>query len=107
LILAAAMAPLASCAPVARDRTSDLVVYGLVEDVDHEVLDEWGINVAITAKLSITRVVRGTPPSRSLTIKYITHSGIPPGHAVRLRLRYSKEGYWLVCAEGGRGYRCP
>lgn len=106
-ILAAAMAPVETCASVGRDQSGDLIVYGRVKDLEHEVLDEFGMNVAVTAALTITRVVSGSPPSRRLTIKYITHSGIPPGRPVRLRLRHSKDGYWLVCAAGGRGYRCP
>lgn len=88
-------------------RTEDLVVWGRVKSLDYEALDEFGFNGQITARLTITRVVRGRPPSSVLTIKYIAHTNYVEDRAFRFHLRRSKDGAWLACSDGGgRGYVC-
>ena len=106
-ILAAALAPDAGAAPVSFNKATDLVVFGRVTTLSYEVLDEFGMNSAIVARLTITRVVRGRPPSSVLTIKYVGHSALVADHEFRFHLRPSKEGTWLVCNDsGGIGYIC-
>ena len=83
-----------------------LVVFGKVKTLDTEVLDDLGLNVRITARLRITRVVSGHPPSSTVKILYIAHMSMPKNEEVRLRLRRSDNGLYLVCSEGGRGYIC-
>ena len=106
-ILTATLAPAAGAAPVSFNKATDLVVFGRVTTLSYEVLDEFGINSAIVARLTITRVVRGRPPSSVLTIKYITHSDLVADREFQFHLRRSKEGTWLVCNDGGGpGYIC-
>ena len=106
-ILAATLGPAAGAAPVSFNKATDLVVFGRVTTLSYEVLDEFGINTAITARLTIKRVVRERPPSSVLTIKYIGHSALVADREFRFHLRPSKEGTWLVCNDrGGPGYIC-
>ncbi|HEV7341083.1 MAG TPA: hypothetical protein VGN68_05560 [Sphingopyxis sp.] len=89
-------------------QVNDLVVMGKVENgLTYEVLDEFGMNVRITARFTISRVVTGrlTPPV--IKIRYIAHGDMPTDREVELRLRRSDDGIYLVCSEGGgRGYIC-
>jgi hypothetical protein len=102
--LTAALASGAGSARIARD---DLVVEGRVKTLQYEALDEFGLNGQMTARLTITRVVRGRPPSAVLTIRYIEHSYLPEDSELHFHLRPTKSGIWLVCSQGkGRGYVC-
>ena len=97
----------AGCGHVPRSGTDDAVVVGRVQTLDHEVLDEWGLNVQFTGRLNVTRVVSGRPPSAVLTIRYIAHSSLAADREFPFRLRRSEGDVWLVCREGGgRGYVC-
>lgn len=85
----------------------ELVVWGTLKNRSFEVLDEWGLNGCVTAVFRVTRVETGSPPSRTLKIRYIAHSSLEEGVEMRFRLRKSeKTGEYLVCAEGGRGFIC-
>ena len=87
--------------------TNDLVVFGHVETLDYEPIDELAMNARITARLTITRVVSGRPPSAVLTIKYIAHSDLARDRDFRFRLQRSEDGGWVACNdEGARGYIC-
>ena len=91
----------------ARIARNDLVVVGRVKTVDYAALDDFGLNGQMTARLTITRTLRGRPPSSQLTIQYIAHSYLPEDSELRFHLRSTKNGIWLVCREGkGRGYIC-
>ena len=103
----AAAASMAGCTHVQRSST-DLVVIGHVQTLGVEPYpgDDLGMNAIITGRLSITRLISGRPPSSVLTVKYIAHMDRPTGE-MRLHLRRSNEGIWLVCNDGkGRGYIC-
>ena len=107
----AALTPMLSVLPGCAHRSTavaqDLVVRGQVETLSYEALDELGLNGRMTARLTITRVISGRPPSPVLTVRYIAHSYLPADRSVRLRLRRSDEDTWLICSEsGGRGYIC-
>ena len=105
--LAATFAPVARSAPITPNKATDLVVFGRVTTLNYEVLDDLGMSTAITAQLTITRVVRGRPPSSVLTIKYIAHSDRVPDREFRFHLRRSKQGIWLACKDSvGVGYVC-
>jgi hypothetical protein len=97
-------------ASAARDssiQADDLVVFGRVQGLNYESLDEFSMDAQITARLTITRVVRGRPPSSVLTIKYIAHTDYAQDRIFRFHLRRSQEGGWLACSDdGGRGYIC-
>ena len=86
--------------------TDYVVVSGKLKNLDFDVLDEWGMNVRITAQLRVRRVVKGRLKARVLTIRYITHSGLPEDTEIKLRLRRSNDGSYLLCSNGGRGYVC-
>jgi len=105
-VMATTLSPVA----VARDssgQADDLVVFGRVKGLNYESLDEFSIDARITARLTITRVVRGRPPSSVLTIKYIAHTDYAQDRTFRFHLRRSQEGVWLACSDGvGRGYVC-
>jgi hypothetical protein len=77
-----------------------------VENSNQEVLDDLGLNVEFTGRLTITHVHSGSAPSSILSIRYIGHSDLVPDHPVRLHLRRAKDGIWLVCGDRGRGYIC-
>ncbi|MEG3179322.1 hypothetical protein [Sphingomonas sp. LT1P40] len=85
----------------------DLVVFGKLDQQEYsESLDELGLNGLITARLRITRVVSGRPPSELLRIQYIAHTYRSQGRAFLFHLRRSDDGTYLVCGEGGRGFIC-
>jgi len=105
--VATALPPVASAAPDSIIRADDLVVFGRVKGLNYESLDEFSMNAQITARLTITRVVRGRPPSSVLTIKYIAHTDYARDRTFRFHLRRSRDGVWLACSEdGARGYIC-
>ncbi len=80
---------------------------GQIETLSSEVLDEWGLNVAFTGALKITRVLKGNPSGSPLLVRYIAHSAYAPDRESKFRLRPAKNGDWLVCRQGnGRGYIC-
>lgn len=91
----------------ARIARRDLVVVGRVKTVDYAALDDFGLNGQMTGQLTITRTLRGRPPSTQLTVRYIAHSYLPEESELRFHLRSAKNGIWLVCKQGeGRGYIC-
>lgn len=90
-------------AAFARDsgvRADDLVVFGRVKGLKYESLDELFMNTRITARLTITRVVSGRPPSRILTIEYIAHTDYVEDRPFRFHLRRC-----LACLQRRRGTR--
>lgn len=103
----AILAAVAGCAHDGNSPTTDLVVFGKVRTLAYEPLDDLG-DSQITARITITRVLSGRPPSSVLTIKYIAHAGLTPDQEFRFHLQRSTEGIWLVCSggEGRRGYIC-
>jgi hypothetical protein len=106
-ILAATLVQVAACAHTAPTGAGDIVVAGYVEGVSDEVLDELGMNVLFTGRLRVTRVLRGTPPSSPLTIRYIAHTPYASDRVLKLRLRPWGDDAWVVCQPpGGRGYIC-
>jgi hypothetical protein len=85
-VFAATLAPAAGSARTSGIRTNDLIVVGQVRTLKYDVLDELGMNGEITAQLTITRVLRGRPPSSKLTIKYVAHSPLAEDRDVRFHL---------------------
>jgi integration host factor subunit beta len=88
----------------------DLEVVGRLENLDYETIDDpddilghgW-----ITAKLRISRVLRGRSPSRFITIRYLAHTYRTESSPVRLKLRANANGTYTVCAPpGGEGLVC-
>jgi len=105
-LLAIAFVPSAASA---RDgwKQGDLDVYGRVTRLSYESLGDNSWDVAFTARLTITRVVRGRPPARDLTVKYIAHTDLRHDRDFRFHLRQSESGVWLRCGiDGGKGYVC-
>ena len=98
LLLAAAQPPKAPH-PV-----TDLIVVGRLKNVDYALVDDpddllghgW-----ITAELRVERVVHGTAPSRSLTVRYFAHTYRGEGVPMRYRLRPEADGTYIVCAKPG------
>jgi integration host factor subunit beta len=85
-------------------------VVGRIRNLNYEAIDDpedilghgW-----ITARLRISRVLRGRPSSRLITIRYIAHTYRSERSALRLRLRANADGTYTVCAEpGGEGLVC-
>jgi len=106
-VLATTFLPVAGAARESSIQADDLVVFGRVKGLNYESLDEFSMNAQITARLTITRVVRGRPPSSVLTIKYIAHTDYAQDRTFRFHLRRSREGVWLACSDdGGRGSVC-
>jgi integration host factor subunit beta len=61
----------------------------------------------ITAQFRISRVLRGRPTSRLITIRYLAHTYRSERSPIRLRLRANPNGAYTVCAEpGGDGLVC-
>jgi glucose-6-phosphate dehydrogenase assembly protein OpcA len=88
----------------------DLEVIGRLRNVAYESINDpddilghgW-----ITARLRISRVLRGRPSARQITIRYLAHSYRSESSPVRLRLRAGTDGTYTVCAEpGGIGLVC-
>jgi hypothetical protein len=106
-ILAATLVQVAGCAHTAPNGAGDLIVEGYIEGVAEEILDEAGVNVLFKGRLRVTRVLRGTPPSSPLTIRYIAHTPYASDRVLKLHLRRWGDGAWVVCQRpGGRGYIC-
>lgn len=84
----------------------DLVIFGRVKSLKDEAIDDLSMDTLITARLTITRVVRGHPPASVLTIKYVAHTDFVEDREFRFHLRRSKDGIWLACGDGSRGYLC-
>lgn len=88
-------------------RPEDLVVFGELDDQEYMgSMDELGMNGIIEARLRVTRVVKGRPPSLMLKIRYIAHTFRSGDRAFRFRLRRDEDGTYLACSDGGRGYIC-
>jgi hypothetical protein len=108
LVLAAALTVSSGCVHHAAVPSTDLIVYGHVSTLTYEPLDEFGMSGVMTARLTVTRVVKGRAPSSVLAVKYIAHEDLPADQDRRFHLRRSKDGTYLVCRDprGGRGYNC-
>lgn len=108
VILGAALVTASSCAHNTGVADSDLVVFGQVRTLHYEPLDEFGLSGVMTARLTITRVLSGRPPSSGLTVRYIAHSDLPPDEQFRFHLRRAANGIYVVCQLGRkqRGYIC-
>lgn len=88
-------------------RRGDLIVMGHLTTREYEALDEFGASVAMTAELRISRVLQGHAESRNITVRYIAHTDAPKNRELRLHLRRTSGGTWLVCKEGrSEGYIC-
>ena len=88
-------------------RRGDLVVMGHLITREYEALDEFGASVTMTADLRISRVLQGHAPSGKVTVRYIAHTDAPENRELRLHLRRSSGGTWLVCKKGrSEGYIC-
>ena len=106
LLLVASQSP----ASVRPQPPPDLEVIGQLKNLDYESIDDpddllghgW-----VTARLSISRVLRGRSASRLITVRYLAHTYRAEGSPVRLRLRENANGTYTVCAEpGGNGLIC-
>ena len=106
--LAAALTISSSCAHHVAVPSSDLIVSGRVRTLTYDPLDEFGMSGVMTARLTITRVLKGRAPSPVLTIKYIAHTDLPADQDLRLRLRRANDGIYLVCKDerAVNGYIC-
>jgi integration host factor subunit beta len=61
----------------------------------------------ITARFRITRVLRGAPPARLVTIRYFAHAALVKNSRMKIRLRPDADGSFTVCAAPGEnGLRC-
>lgn len=91
-----------------RIRQGDLVVLGYARSRGYEPLDELAMSGMITAELRISKVLRGRPSSRTLTIRYIAHMNLPRNSELRFHLRRdASNNSWMVCKQGGgQGYIC-
>lgn len=88
----------------------DLEVEGRLQNLDYAAIDDpedllghgW-----ITARLRISRVVKGRSASRLITIRYLAHTYRNESSPVRLRLRANANGTYTVCATpDGDGLVC-
>ncbi|MDQ0249199.1 hypothetical protein J2W22_001246 [Sphingomonas kyeonggiensis] len=113
LLLALASVALSQSAPAevtqekARFRPGDLIVKGHVATRDYETLDsEFSLSAIMVADLKISKVLKGRPPSRTLTIRYIAHMDLPRDGEFTFHLRRSA-GRWVACRKGlHEGYVC-
>jgi hypothetical protein len=106
--VAAALTASSGCVHHVEAASTDLIVLGRVRTLTYESLDEFGMSGVMTARLTITRVVKGRAPSSVLTVKYIAHGDLPADQDRRFHLRRANDGIYLVCRDprGGRGYIC-
>lgn len=88
----------------------DLEVVGRLKNLEYAAVDDpqdllghgW-----ITARLRISRVVRGRSPLRLIIIHYLAHTYRNERLPVQLRLRANVDGTYTVCATpGGDGLMC-
>ncbi len=88
----------------------DLEVVGRLKNLHYEPIydpDDILGHGWITARLRISRVLRGRPASRLITIRYLAHTYRYERSLIRLRLRANAKGIYIVCAEpGGIGLVC-
>ena len=106
--MAAALTASSGCVHHAGVPSTDLIAFGHVRTLTYEPLDELGMSGVMTARLTITRVLKGRAPSPVLTIKYIAHTDLPADQELRFHLRRAKDGIYLACRDraGVRGYIC-
>src|SRR3712207_4554877 len=74
IVAAGTLLQVAACAHTSPTEATDLVGIGYAETLDTQVMDALGLDVRFTARLRVTRVLRGMPPSSLLTIRYIAHT---------------------------------
>lgn len=82
----------------------DLEVVGRLTNLGYEPVDDPNDMLGhgwITARLRISRVLRGRLVSRSITVRYLAHTDRAESVPVRLRLRAGKDGGYFVCAARG------
>lgn len=100
---------LATTGPAAQPQPPpDLEVVGqIVRNLDYEGTDDPDDLIGhgwITAHFQITQTLRGRPPSRLITIRYLSHTYRRAHATIRLKLRANANGTHTVCAEPG-GFR--
>ena len=106
-LLMAAQSP----ATVRAQPPPDLEVVGrLLRNLDYESISDPNDLLGhgwVTARLRISRVLRGRTSSRVITIRYLAHTYRAEHSSMRLRLRANANGIYTVCAEpGGIGLIC-
>jgi hypothetical protein len=88
----------------------DLEVIGRLENLSYSAIDDPEDNIGygwITARLHISRVLRSRLSARVLEVRYFAHTYWNDRTRMRLRLRVSADGSYLVCAPRGRaGLQC-
>lgn len=103
------LVPAAALAGPAPARPADVEVIGRLENLTYvSVGDDDGIGHGwITARLHISRVLRGRPTGRVIMIRYFAHTYWDDQVARRYRLRATAGGGYLACAPRGReGVQC-
>jgi len=87
----------------------DVIVIGRIENLSYKLVYDpedllghgW-----ITARLHVTRVLRGYAPSSVLSVRYFAHSYSYGKGDVRLHLRRRSKSTYVICADRGEGVRC-
>lgn len=103
-------AAMQSSASVRPQPPPDLEVVGRLKNLNYESIAEPGDILGygwISARVRISRVLRGHSPSPIITVRYLAHTYRTESSPVRLRLRANSNGTYTVCAEpGGIGLVC-
>ena len=89
--------------------TRDLIVIGRVENLDYKpVYDPEDVlgHGWISARLHVTRALRGSAPASVLSVRYFAHSYRYGDGDVRLHLRRWDNTTYAICADRGDGVRC-
>ena len=61
-----------------------------------------------SAKLHISKVLRGSIRERVISVRYFAHSSFAPQPSRPIRLYRDQAGNYFICAQPeGSGYRCP
>lgn len=111
MILFAAIAATLATPGTSVPAPQDLEVVGrLVKNVGYRSVDIPDDTLGhgwIAARFRITRVLRGTPPARLLTIRYFAHAALVENSKMRVWLRPGADGAYIVCAPpGDDGIHC-
>ncbi|MDG2534475.1 hypothetical protein P6144_12505 [Sphingomonas sp. HITSZ_GF] len=94
----------------APETPGELLVEGRLENLGYAPLDDpddlLGHGV-ITARLHISRVVRGHVRGSVITVRYVAHTYLQGRARAVYRLRRDESGAYLLCGpRGGTGYVC-
>ena len=112
LVSACSTVPIAmsATAPTSFDPSRDLIVIGKLTNQNYEsveIPDDLIGHGWITADLRVKQALQGQPKNRILKIQYFAHTYLREDKSVKVHLRRTGKGSYLVCnPPGSSGVQC-